>query len=125
MRRSAGIIGALAVAALLLAGCGGSDAEPSQEFASAGDQLLIEAKDTSFPADRYQAAEGAIDVVYENDGSITHTLVIEDVEDFKLTVKSRGDRDEASVDLGPGEYTVYCDVPGHRQAGMEATLIVS
>ncbi len=30
----------------------------------------------------------------------------------------------AAAEVPPGEYTVYCDVGTHRQAGMEATLIV-
>lgn len=82
------------------------------------------AEDISFPSDTYQAAAGTIQVTYENVGSIVHTLVIEDVDDFKLTVNSNGDVDEGSVDLEPGTYDMYCDVPGHRQAGMEATLEV-
>ena len=30
-----------------------------------------------------------------------------------------------SLKLAPGNYTFYCSVPGHRQAGMEGTLSVS
>lgn len=125
MRRSTGVLGAWSAAALVLAGCGGSGADSEPAHASASGQLLVVAKDISFPADRYEADSGPVDVNYENDGSITHTLVIEDVDDFKLTVKSHGDSDEATIDLAPGEYTLYCDVPGHRQAGMEAMLTVS
>ena len=125
MRTTVGLLGGWVVTALLLAGCGGSAAERAPESVSTGSQLLVEANDISFPADRYGATSGTIDVSYENDGSITHTLVIEDVQGFKLTVKSHGDVDEATVELEPGEYTLYCDVPGHRQAGMEATLTVS
>ena len=29
-----------------------------------------------------------------------------------------------SVELEPGNYVVYCDVPGHRAAGMEGTIVV-
>ncbi|MGH9015721.1 MAG: sulfocyanin-like copper-binding protein [Acidimicrobiia bacterium] len=27
--------------------------------------------------------------------------------------------------ISEGEYTIYCDIPGHRQGGMEATLVVT
>ena len=86
--------------------------------------LLVLAEDISFPSGTYRAAAGTVQVTYENVGSIVHTLVIEDVDDFKLTVNSNGDVDEDSVDLEPGTYDMYCDVPGHRRAGMEATLEV-
>ncbi len=116
----------LAVAALSLAACGGTD-DPAETTVAAPDEagdLTVLAEDISFPSDAYQATAGTIQVTYENVGSIVHTLVIEDVDDFKLTVNSNGDVDEGSVDLEPGTYDMYCDVPGHRQAGMEATLEV-
>jgi uncharacterized cupredoxin-like copper-binding protein len=29
-----------------------------------------------------------------------------------------------TLHLKPGTYTFYCSVPGHRQAGMQGTLVV-
>ena len=114
----------------MLGACGGDDdttAAPDEvgDNGAGGGELTVIAEDISFPSETYQAEAGTIDVVYENEGSIEHTLVIEDVEDFKLTVTSNGDVDEGTVELDAGTYTVYCDVAGHREAGMEATLEVS
>jgi uncharacterized cupredoxin-like copper-binding protein len=50
--------------------------------------------------------------------------LIEGVDGFKLDVAGKGDVDEGSVRLAPGTYTMYCDVAGHRQAGMHATIEV-
>lgn len=116
--------------ALALSACGGDDDTAAAPDAldgngAGGGELTVVAEDIAFPSETYQAEAGTVDVVYENEGSIEHTLVIEDVEDFKLTVSSNGDVDEGTVELDAGTYTIYCDVAGHREAGMEATLEVS
>lgn len=128
MSRLIAIVPLLAAGALVLSACGGDD-DTAPDAAggneASGGALTVIAEDISFPSPTYQAGSGTIDVVYENEGSIEHTLVIEDVEDFKLTVSSNGDVDEGTVELDAGTYTIYCDVVGHRAAGMEATLEVS
>lgn len=114
----------------LLAGACGDDDTSSGGDASVGTQsaagtLTVVAEDIDFGHDEYRVDAGTIDVVYENEGSIVHTLVIRGVDGFKLTVRSRGDVDEGSVQLEPGEYALYCDIPGHEPAGMKATLVAS
>ena len=49
-------------------------------------------------------------------------LLIDGVDDFKLSVSANGDTDEGTAELEPGDYRIYCDVPGHES--MEATLTV-
>jgi uncharacterized cupredoxin-like copper-binding protein len=62
-------------------------------------------------------------VTYVNNGQIEHTLLIEGKKDLNLKVE-KGGKDKGSLELQPGDYTFYCDVPGHRAAGMELKLHV-
>ncbi|MCO8126559.1 plastocyanin/azurin family copper-binding protein [Acidimicrobiia bacterium EGI L10123] len=124
VRRTMALAGVLALA---LTACGGDDddaATPASDGGSGGSELTVIAEDIAFPEDTYQADAGTIDVVYENEGVIEHTLLVEGVDDFELTVDANGDVDEGSVDLDAGTYTLYCDVPGHQEGGMVATLEV-
>lgn len=114
--------------ALLVAACGGDDddtAAPTGGGDAGSADVAVVAEDIGFDADTYEASAGTVSFRYENDGSIVHTLKIEAVDGFGLEVASGGDVDQGSVDLDPGTYTIFCDVPGHRSAGMEAELTVS
>lgn len=118
-----------ALIAVLGTGCGSGDASNSDravapEGSSDSAVLEVTAHDIGFDAKTYEAAAGTLTVRYRNEGSIEHTLVIDDLAGFKLDVARRGATDETVLDLDPGTYTIYCDVPGHRAAGMEATLQV-
>lgn len=121
---------AAAALALLVTACGDDDAaqDPATDQESSGGSpsgaVEVIAEDIAFGQDDYDAEAGEVSFVYENQGSIVHTLLIRDVDDFELEVASRGDVDEGSVELEPGEYELYCDVPGHEVAGMVATLVV-
>ena len=84
--------------------------------------MTVVAEDVSLSASTYREKSGTIDVTYRNDGNLEHTLVIEGVDGFKLDVPAPGDVDEGSVELQPGNYVIFCDVVGHPEAGMEATL---
>lgn len=111
----------------LLGACGGDDGDGLSTGDGDGDgdagTVAVVARDAlRFDRDSYSALAGEVTFDYENGGNITHTLVIDGVEGFKLQVNSGGDTDEGTVELDPGEYRIYCDVPGH--AGMEATLTV-
>ena len=120
-------VAALVVAAPLLAACGDDDStsEPTVTTSGggSGSSLTVHGTDQlKFDETSYTAEAGTVDVTYVNDGSVAHTLLIRGVNGFKLSI---GHEDEGTVDLEPGEYTLYCDVPGHEQAGMAADLTVS
>ena len=86
--------------------------------------LALEAHDISLTPKDLQAAAGTIAIRYTNAGAIEHTLLIDGISGFKLDVASAGATDTGTVKLGPGTYTLYCNIPGHRAAGMEAHLTV-
>jgi plastocyanin len=117
---------ALAIAPMVLvAACGGDGGGGSSYKEPKGAaQTTLEIKGGNFFFDPKDAEvpAGIVAIKMESEGGL-HTLVFDDdkVPGFKLEAGS-GNSDELKVDLKPGEYTIYCDIPGHREAGMEGTI---
>ncbi len=110
----------------VVAGCGGDDdAAAVPDLGDTDATVEVLARDISFPEGTYATGAGRVGFVYENVGNIRHTLVIEGVDGFELDVNKNGDVDQAAVDLEPGTYSLFCDIPGHKAAGMIADLVVS
>jgi cytochrome c oxidase subunit II len=125
------LIGALVITAAVLAACGGDDDDggggdglsTGSGDGGGGAPVTVVAQDSlSFDRDDYTANAGEVTIDYENGGNLTHTLLIDGVDDFKLTVSANGDIDEGTAELEPGDYRIFCDIPGHES--MEATLTV-
>lgn len=61
----------------------------------------------------------------DNQGSIDHDLTVEELGDEEVVEDiAGGESGTGTVELEPGEYTFYCDVGTHREAGMETTVTV-
>ncbi len=77
-----------------------------------------------FQSDAFTYPAGINEIVYVDKGG-SHTLLFTDpaLSYFELAVPSGPAK--GKVDLKPGEYTMYCSIPGHRAAGMEATVTVA
>ncbi len=117
-------VGAIAVA-LVIAGCGGGDDAPADAPAATG-EVTVEAGDLFYDPETLSATAGEIEFTLVNIGDAEHDLVIEEVGDVVVIGNiAPGETGTGSIELEAGTYTVYCDVPGHREAGMEATLNVS
>jgi plastocyanin len=106
---------------------------PKEEAAAGYQEPAGEAINTlevdALPTLKFQASTfnvpGGINLVKYIDKGGTHTLLFDKnaVPGFKLAVPEG--RSEAKVDLKPETtYVIYCDIPGHRQAGMEADVVV-
>jgi len=96
-----------------------SDAAPDapSEVAFELDDLTVQ------PASAAIAPGGSVEVV--NAGAIPHDLVVLD-RDVGTPMLDSGEAVSFGVDdLEAGTYLLICTVPGHREAGMEATLTVA
>jgi plastocyanin len=139
MRRITLLIVVCAVAAFGLSACGGDDdsdttTEPAatettttgggaggggetvQVSADPGGALAFEQKSLTAPT-------GRVSFEFTNDSSTPHDFVLEqDDQEVAKTDVITGESATTQATLEAGEYTYYCSVPGHRQAGMEGTL---
>jgi plastocyanin len=79
----------------------------------------------SFQSDEFTVPGGILQLDYIGKGG-NHTLVFEEQEfrGFELAV-SGDETDQGKVEIAEGDYVIYCDVPGHRAAGMEADLVIT
>jgi plastocyanin len=117
---------AAALIVLPLAACGGGDSAGSGGADAANADVKVHALDSlKFDKTDYTTHAGEITIGYINDGSLQHDLLIDGNSGFKLAVNGKGQTKAGKVTLTPGSYTIYCDVPTHRQAGMQATLTIT
>jgi plastocyanin len=139
MKKALTVIAVIALAALGVAACGGGDdddddettaAETTEATTPAGGGATLEisspAEGLAYDQTELTAQAGAVTVEYDNPQALSHDVVIEDASGAELgktELISQGST-STTVDLQPGTYTFYCDVPGHREGGMEGTLTV-
>jgi plastocyanin len=143
---------ALILAALALVACGGSNDNSSttggettsESGAADGGEKSNEAEgksaggggSVSFEADpgsglayttkTATAKAGKVTIDFTNPQPLSHDVAIEGPSGetiAKTEIIAEGS-DSTVANLKPGEYTFYCSVPGHREAGMEGTLTV-
>jgi plastocyanin len=138
---------ALILASFALVACGSSSSDSSSSSAettesqaetgagkaeggSAGSAAALDIEAASsglaYATDTATAKAGKVTLSFTNPQPLTHDVAIEDSSGKtigKTELIAEGS-DSAVVNLKPGEYTFYCTVPGHREAGMEGTLTV-
>jgi len=142
-----------ALAALAVAGCGGSDkksestsAQPAPAPAptstsgsgnkggnagnksSKGSNLTIAADSSGqlkFDKSSLSAKAGKVTITMDNPSAVPHAIAVEGsgVDKHGKTVQMGG-KSTVTVTLKAGKYSFYCPVDGHKQAGMEGPLTV-
>jgi plastocyanin len=135
--RSAGTVSLLSVTGIMviLAGFVGAEAIKEEEdhkreeaaklAENTKPDLTVQAFDIGFREKELKIGPGKVRIEMVNTGAIAHTFVLEGVPGGKkLSTTSGGAKDSGAYDVQPGTFTYFCDIPGHRQGGMEGKLIV-
>ena len=138
MRKLAILVTALVVAALTLAACGGDDDDETtaadtgtttQTQGGGGETIDVTAAasgDLAYDEKSLSANAGEATISFDNPSSVGHDVTIEDEngKEIAATDVITDDSTTVTANLKSGEYTFYCSVDGHRQAGMEGPLTV-
>jgi plastocyanin len=142
MKKLALLLSLLALAAFGVAACGGDDDEETTEAATT--ETTDTGADTggggggsvSLTADpdgalAYQestltAPAGSVTIEFDNPASLGHDVVVEDADGNEITRTDviSEDTQTATGEFEAGDYTYYCSVDAHREAGMEGTLTI-
>jgi plastocyanin len=138
---------ALALGAIALGGCGGSKSTSSSATTAAPETTAPAATSStaapssgasaiSLAADpqgelKYNttsltAKAGSVAIAFTNNAPLQHNVTVESSSGSTVgaTPIFQGGSKVLTLNLKPGTYKFYCSVPGHRQAGMEGTLVV-
>jgi plastocyanin len=103
--------------------------EAEKATGGSGGTVAVEADPSgnlAFTSEEISAKAGKDTIEFTNESPVPHDVKIEDASGKEIggTEIVQEGSDTAEVDLKPGTYTYFCSVPGHRQAGMEGTLVV-
>lgn len=146
MRRCLALSMAVLALGLVAAGCGDDDDDEGGDGAATTEQpapadtgaadtetapagggealTLSSPEDGSLSYDKTEltAAAGEVTIDYANPSSTPHNVTIEGTDAATETIMEA--QTSISTELEAGEYTYFCSVGQHRQAGMEGTLTV-
>jgi uncharacterized cupredoxin-like copper-binding protein len=109
------------VAFLLLAACGGAGRP-----APAPLSINLKAEDIKYDATTMTANVGQpVTINIQNTGALEHSFVI---DQFNVKLEHIQAGQSATITFTPtaaGTYAFYCDVAGHKDAGMKGSLTVN
>lgn len=104
---------------------GAGEGAAEGEASGPGGTLEVTASETAlaYEEESLETEAGKVEIDFNNPAAIEHDVKVEqDGEQLGGTEVITQSETSATVELQPGDYTFYCSVPGHREAGMEGPL---
>jgi plastocyanin len=139
MNKLALLLALLTLTAVGVAACGGDDDDDDGGDTAATTETTVESDggasvsltanpdgELAYEESTLSAPAGMVTIEFDNPASIGHDVVVEDQNANEITRTDviTGDTATAVGEFEAGDYTYYCSVDGHRDAGMEGTLTV-
>ena len=103
------------------AGGGGGGGQTTLNLSAPADGSL------AFNTDKLSAKAGNVTIEFDNPAALSHNVEVESADGEELGVSDTIAESTTTLQLSnvkPGTYEFYCNIPGHREGGMEGTLTV-
>lgn len=101
----------------------GGDHDESSDVAEGARQIEVTGSSFDFDPDEIEVAAGEDVAIVLTSTDILHDFTIDELDSHVAADGGETATGGLRADE-PGRYTFYCTVAGHREAGMEGTLIV-
>jgi plastocyanin len=139
MKKLVLLLALLTLTAVGLPACGGDDDDDDGGDTAATTETTVESDggasvsltanpdgELAYEESTLSAPAGTVTIEFDNPASIGHDVVVEDQNANEITRTDviTGDTATAVGEFKAGDYTYYCSVDAHRDAGMEGTLTV-
>lgn len=117
--------------ALAGSACQRTAQQPTPRRADEGATQVVNviAKEFAFVPKVISIKAGIAKFTVRNEGAVEHDFEIVGVAEHGAEHEARlispSDAYEVEVELRPGTYQIVCNVPGHKDAGMLATIVVN
>jgi plastocyanin len=100
-------------------------ATAATDVAPLATEVFLDAVDINYqPKELSIPANTDVPLTITNNGILQHSFAIDEAS-IDVGLIPSGSSVTVTLNLSPGTYVFYCPVPGHKEAGMTGTLIVS
>ncbi len=97
--------------------------EGASDDGASGETVTVTSIDIAFePAELTIPANTDVTFALPNDGAAPHNFTIDEL-DISID-QAPGESHEVNINAPPGTYEYYCNIPGHKEAGMHGVLTV-
>jgi plastocyanin len=101
----------------------GGDHGESSEVAEGARRIEVTATSFEFDPDEIRVAAGEDVAIVLSSDDVLHDFTIDELDAH--VAAEQGEKNTGGFTASePGDYVYYCTVSGHREAGMEGTLVV-